>query len=198
MGKHKHDEKHREHHAKTGELDVETLNGIIQDYNFSPKGGVEGLLLQGGDRTVQVNVPPDAWPAVAHAAAVGQAVQVAVVPEPEIHKHPQGEHPVYRVVSLKPSSGPGTLADGPVREGDVKIEGIVSRFNYAKHGEANGVVLDNGDFLHMKPDGMKKVGLRVGQAVAAEGSARPMALGHRVIEAEVVNGVVLGSKDLHH
>jgi hypothetical protein len=55
-------------------------------------------------------------------------------------------------------------------------------------------VLDNGDFLHLKPDGMKKAGLRVGQEVAAEGRARPMALGHRVIEVEVVDGVALAPK----
>ncbi len=41
---------------------------------------------------------------------------------------------------------------------------------------------------------MKKAGLRVGQEVAAEGKARPMALGHRVIEVEVVDGVALGPK----
>ena len=55
-------------------------------------------------------------------------------------------------------------------------------------------MLDNGDFLHLKPDGMKKVGLRVGQEVAAEGRARPMALGRRVIDVEVVDGVALGPK----
>ena len=27
------------------------------------------------------------------------------------------------------------------------------RLNYAKHGAANGVVLDNGDFVHTRPDG---------------------------------------------
>ncbi len=198
MGKHKPHEKPREHHAKVAEVDVEILNGIIQHYNFSPKGGVEGLLLQDGDRTVQVNVPPEAWVAIASAAVVGQAVQVSVIPEPESGKHPRGEHPVYRFISLQPASGPRSPGNGSVVEGDVKVEGIVSRFNYAKHGEANGVVLQNGDFLHLKPDGMKQAGLSLGESVAAQGTARPMLLGHRVIEAEVVNGVELGSKQPHH
>jgi hypothetical protein len=194
MPKHKHDEKPHKHedHPKHGNLDAKHLNGIVQAYNFSPKGGVEGLLLTEGDRTVQVNIPSDASLMAAHAAAVGQAVQITA--SPEGHPVPDAEHPVYRLISFEPSNGTGAAVDGPSHEGIVSVEGIVSRFNYARHGEPNGVVLDNGDFLHLKPDGMKKAGLRVGQEVAAEGRARPMALGHRVIEVEVVDGVALGPK----
>jgi hypothetical protein len=196
MAKREHDEKpHKhEHHTENGGPDAEHFNGIIQGYNFSPKGGVEGVLLTEGDRTVQVNIPPHAWPVAAHAAAVGQAVQIAASPEPGTDKHPDAEHPVYRLISLMPVSGPGAAIDGPFHEGIVNVQGIVSRFNYAKHGEPNGVVLDNGDFLHLKPDGMKKVGLGIGQQVEAKGRARLMVLGHRVIEVEVVDGVMLGSK----
>ena len=105
MPKHKHDEKpHKhEHHVKHGDLDAEHLNGIVQAYNFSPKGGVEGLLLTEGDRTVQVNIPPDAWPMAAHAAAVGQTVQITA--SPEGHEVPDAEHPVYRLISFEPSNG---------------------------------------------------------------------------------------------
>ena len=51
MPKHKHDEKPHthEHHLKQDDLDAEHLNGIVQAYNFSPKGGVEGLLLTDGE-----------------------------------------------------------------------------------------------------------------------------------------------------
>jgi hypothetical protein len=194
MPEHKHDEKPHphEHHPKHGGLDAEHINGIIQAYNFSPKGGVEGLLLTEGGRTVQVNIPPDASLIAAHAAAVGQAVQITA--SPEGHEVPDAEHPVYRLISFEPSDGTGAAVDRPSHEGIVTVEGTVSRFNYARHGEPNGVVLDNGDFLHLKPDGMKKVGLMVGQEVAAEGRARLMVLGHRVIEVEVVDGVALGPK----
>jgi hypothetical protein len=194
MPKHKRDEKpHKhEHHPKHGDLDAEHLNGVVQAYNFSPKGGVEGLLLTEGYRTIQVNIPPDASLMATHAAAVGQAVQVTA--SPEGHEVPDAEHPVYRLISFEPSNGTGSAVDEPPHEGIVSVEGTVSRFNYARHGEPNGVVLDNGDFLHLKPDGMKKVGLRVGQEVAAEGRARPMALRRRVIDVEVVDGVALGPK----
>jgi hypothetical protein len=128
----------------------------------------------------------------ARAVSVGQAVQIAA--SPEGHEVPDAEHPVYGLISFEPSNGTGPAVDGPSHEGIVRVEGTVSRFNYARHGEPNGVVLDNGDFLHLKPDGMKKVGLRVGQEVAAEGRARLMVLGHRVIEVEVVDGIALGPK----
>jgi len=194
MPKHKHDDKSHthEHHPKHDDLDAEHLKGIVQAYNFSPKGGVEGLLLTEGDRTVQVNIPPDASLMAAHAAAVGQAVQITA--SPEGHEVPDAEHPVYWLISFELSNGTGAAVDGPSHEGIVNVEGTVSRFNYARHGEPNGVVLDSGDFLHLKPHGMKKAGLIVGQEVAAEGRSRPMALGHRVIEVDVVDGVALGPK----
>jgi hypothetical protein len=74
------------------------------------------------------------------------------------------------------------------------VEGTVKRVNFARHGAANGVVLDSGDFIHLKPEGMKKVELKVGDHVTAEGIAALMPLGQRVIEATIVNGVSLSSK----
>ncbi|WP_256220106.1 MULTISPECIES: hypothetical protein [unclassified Variovorax] len=63
------------------------------------------------------------------------------------------------------------------------------RLNYARHGEANGVVLDTGDFVHTRPDGFERLGLKIGDEVRAEGRAQPLATGEgRVIEAVRVNG----------
>ena len=187
----KHAKKPHEHAGPGKGRDPEVLGGVIVQFNFSPRGGVEGMLLREGDRTVQVNAPPDAWPVMAHAIAIGQETRVAVVPEPESPRHGEGEHPVYRLLSFNPSEEPGE--DGPV-----SVAGVVARFNYARHGEANGVVLEDGDFIHLKPGGMKKLGLRVGQHIAAKGTARHMLMGRRVIEAEVVDGVVLAPNWLHH
>ena len=71
------------------------------------------------------------------------------------------------------------------------VTGAVARLNYARHGEPNGVVLGTGDFVHLEPDGMRRLGLQVGDAVTATGEAKPMARGGRVVEAETVNGVRL-------
>jgi hypothetical protein len=190
----KHGKRHHDHHAGDGGHEEKTLSGVIQAYNYSPKGGVEGMLIQEGDRTLQVNLPPDLGLAIALTNAVGQSVEATVEPEPEDKKYPKGEHSVYRLVSLKSTDGRVFGPVGPGHEEAVIVEGIVSRLNYAKHGEANGVVLESGEFLHLKPDGMKHTGLQVGQQVAAEGRARPTPLGQRAIEAELVNGFSIGPK----
>ena len=72
------------------------------------------------------------------------------------------------------------------------MQGVVKRINYSRDGEANGVVLESGDFIYLKPDGMKKVGLKVGDQVTAEGTATLMPLGQQVIEAKTVNGTSRG------
>ena len=190
----KHGKRHHDRHAGDGDHEEETLSGVVQAYNYSPKGGVEGMLVLDGERILQVNLPPDLGLAIALTNAVGQSVEATVEPEQEDKKHPKGEHPVYRLGSLKATDGRVFGPAGPGHEEPVTVEGIVSRFNYAKHGEPNGVVLESGEFLHLKPDGMKHTGLQVGQQVTAEGRARPTPLGQRAIEAEAVNGVPIGPK----
>jgi hypothetical protein len=57
----------------------------------------------------------------------------------------------------------GRAHAGPGHGEALEVEGIVKRRSHARLGEANGVDLDSGDFVHMKPDGMKRVGLQIGQ-----------------------------------
>jgi hypothetical protein len=133
---------------------------------------------------VQINFPPEAVVALAR---VGQEVCVGVEAEPATHEHPVGEHPVFRAALSRE-------AEGPKQGKATHLEGIVERINFARHGEANGVVLDSGDFVHLKPEGMKQACLTVGRRMEVEGKARPMPLGGRVIEADVVNGVALERK----
>ena len=120
----------------------EDFHAVVQGYNYSPKGDTEGILLQEGDRTVQVNVPPRLGLAISSTVAAGQFVEVNVEAEPELRKHPDGEHPVYRLVALRAPDGRTITVAGPGHEEEVTVEGVVTRLNYARHGEANGVVLD--------------------------------------------------------
>jgi hypothetical protein len=161
------------------------LIGVVRAVNFSPKGGIEGVLLDAGRGLVQVNLPPHA---AADGLAPGRTVTLSVESDPHADRHPAGDHPVYQLLG-----GSEGHSDAPVR-----VEGIVARLNYARHGEPNGVVLDTGDFVHLKPHGMKAAGLAVGDRVTAEGTARPTATGHRAIEATAVNGVAVGPKKHHH
>lgn len=176
---------------KDGGRDLEVLGGVIVQFNYSPRGSVEGMLIRAEDRTVQVNVPPDAWPVMAHAVAIGQETRVAATAEPESPKHDEGDHPVYRLVSFNPSS------EEPEEVDPASVEGIVARLNYTRHGAPNGVVLESGDFVHLKPDGMRKTGLRIGDRIAAAGKARRMLMGRLVVEGEVVNGIVIAPNWLH-
>ncbi len=178
------------------------VRGIIRQLNFAPKGEVDGLILDVDGAMVQVNIPPDK--AAGFADKVGQAVELTVGPEPAVAKHPRGEHPVHKLVATDrpggPDHGPRPHHDDHDHDhdhgGPAEVRGRVERLNYAKHGEANGVVLEGGVFVHLKPDGMKRAGLRVGQEVTArgKGAASKSGPGGRVIEAEAVDGVELGHK----
>ncbi|WP_020468008.1 hypothetical protein [Zavarzinella formosa] len=155
-------------------------------YNFSPKGGLEGLIVESGGERAQVVCPPHLGTDLARLVAEGDEVELSVEESPPSDKGPAA-HPVYRLMEL-PETSHGEDRDEP------GVAGIVTRFNYAKHGEANGVVLDTGDFVHLKPDGMIRVKLKIGDHVTADGETRPMELGGRVIEAAVVNGVKIEKK----
>ena len=124
MGKHREREPGRE---------SEVLGGVVVQFNFSPRGGVEGLLLRDGDRTTQVNVPPEAWPLIADAVALGREARVSPCRSRNPPRQGRGHHPVYRLAALQPA--------GEADEEDrATVEGVVERLNYAGHGEPNGVV----------------------------------------------------------
>lgn len=165
-------------------IQVEQLDCVVQYYNFSPKGGLEGLLVKTGRTVAQVVCPPHLSAALARAVAEGDKVRLSVSPAQPSDKG-EAEHPMYELLEV-----PGTDRAEP----DVPVAGTVARLNYAKHGEANGVVLDSGDFVHLKPDGMRQLKLKVGDVVTAVGETRPMDLGHRVMEAASVNGMAVKAR----
>ena len=165
----------------------QTLKCKIVAYNFSPKGGVEGLLVEVNGATAQIVCPPDLGAELARINPIGKSVDLYVEMEPPSPKGPAA-HPVYHLVVGSPSEN---SCEAP---GSQPVVGVVTRLNFARHGEANGVVLDSGDFIHMKPDGMKQVSLKVGDKVNADGTIRPMELGGHVVEAITVNGVQLNGK----
>jgi hypothetical protein len=168
--------------------DTRTLTGVVRQHNFSPKGAVEGLVLDTGTGPVQVNLPhgPDA---TGFAPPVGTALRLRVATDHHAAERDPGDHPVCEFVAdLDATSEPA---------GAPTAEGVVVRLNYARHGEPNGVVLHTGDFVHLKPHGMRLVPLAVGDRVAAEGPSGPTVTGRRVVEAAVVNGVTIAHKKPH-
>jgi hypothetical protein len=165
--------------------------GTVKSFNFSPKGSYEGLLLQtGSSKTVQINFPQHLAARISAIAPEGAAVEAEVETEAE-KGHPA--HPVYRLIHLK--AGEQKLsADDAEQDEDSSFSGTVKRLNYALHGEVNGAVLNNGDFLHVKPHGARELELQVGMEVEGTGATKPTIDGHVVIEADEVNGIQIEKK----
>jgi len=124
------------------------LRGKVLAYNISPKGHIEGVLIETDSGLAQLNFPKHG--ADARMMTVGAKVDVAVELE-----HDRGDHPVYA------SS-----------DAEVYATGTILRLNYALHGDVNGCHLDDGTFVHVKPDEAKGYDLRVGAKITATGSRR--------------------------
>ena len=168
----------------------ELLSGTCRQLLFSPKGGVEGVLLAVKGRTLQVSLSADEGAALARLTASGKRLRVLATAD-HSPKTRDAAHPVYQFESLADAAGhPITLpADEP---GATAIKGVVAALHFARHGQPNGVVLDTGEFIHMRPHGMAAVGLGLGAKVRAVGEVRMTLLGSRMLEARQVNGIDLG------
>lgn len=165
-----------------------SMSGPIRQLIYSPKGEIEGLLIEHEQRLVQLVVrkgDDDTASMLAHAAP-GQTVAVKARPAAP-DKAAKSEHPVFEDLALETIDGHvPSLAEGA---DDAAYAGRVVALNYARHGEANGVVLDTGDFIHLKPDGMRRFKLRVGDAVKANGDAQRMTNDQGwAVEATEING----------
>lgn len=152
-------------------------HGIVRTFNVSPKGGLEGLLMESDGEIIQINFRPEWANDIAAAAAEGKELKAEVEAE---EKHGQASHNVFRLTGLGGHNG--------------RFSGKVKHLNYALHGEANGAILESGDFLHVKPHGAAALGLKPGMKVKGVGRTKPMFDGHQVIEAEEVNGIVMEKK----
>lgn len=162
-------------------------SGIVQSFNVSPKGHYEGLLLEDASEIFQVNFGREWGANVLDIAMPGSHITVEVESR-EAHGEPS--HAVYDLINIT-GEGKGESA---VDFADGKFSGVVERLNYALHGEVNGAILNTGDFLHVKPHGAAALALTVGMKIEATGSSKPMIDGHRVIEADEVNGIEMEKK----
>jgi hypothetical protein len=164
-----------------------TLSGRLEQLLFSPKGGVEGLLLTVRDQPLQVSMEPATGDPGMLARAVGQSIEVTAVPD-HSPKTREAAHPVFKLSAINKVAGKAVKSNGERRD---RVSGIVASIHYAKHGEPNGVILDSGEFVHTRPHGMKELKLHVGSKVEARGERRMTALGTGMIEARRVNRVTI-------
>ena len=170
------------------------LAGRLRHPIYSPKGDLEGLFVDVEDVAVQFVVAHGASEAIADYRP-GQSIVLEGQSAPPSPKG-DAEHEVYllhRVVSIDGRElGSGQAEDAAAR-------GTVVRFNYARHGAPNGVVLDTGDFVHTRPEGFESLGFEIGMHVEAHGESRPLRDGlGRVVEASIVNGIAVAPKKPRH
>lgn len=168
-------------------IDIWAVEGRFQHLIYSPKGGIEGLLIDTDGVPTQFVVDPQD-PTIAELLAGLKPGQQLIVEGALAGPSPKGEaeHTVYQFERLASIDGRKQQAAEPL----ATTRGTVVRLNYAKHGAANGLVLDNGDFIHTRPDGFVALGAKVGDRIEAKGHARRLAAGNaRVIEVDEVTVV---------
>ena len=175
----------------------QVLRGRVAGFNLSPKGVPEGIVLHlsDGGGAVQVNFDPAVAGQVTAVVAEGQSLTIDATIEADAHA--EAAHPVFDLVRLSDPAGasePLFVAEGSP-EADVSVHGKVIRLNHARRGEVNGGILDTGDFVHLRPHGVKAIGgLAVGQTLDARGEVRAGWSGHRVIEVRTANGTEIGGR----
>ena len=174
-------------------IEVWTLEGPFQHALYSPRGDIEGVMIDvdGVPAQFVFGKHDDRAVRAVEALRAGQRLIVdgtVAAPPP----HGEAAHEVYAFERLASIDGKPFSPDDAPRE----VKGRVARIHHARHGEPNGVVLDTGDFIHTRPDGYVHLALKPGDAVTASGPARPLrgnAEAH-VIEAHTVNGQAVPAK----
>jgi len=167
----------------------EFIDGICEQFLFSPKGAVEGVLIKVKDATVQVSLSGKSAPVLLREAIVGKPLRVHASRD-HSPRTKEGVHPVYEFEEMADALGHAIDSAGTDDE-STTIKGVVSTLHFARHGQPNGVILETGEFIHLRPHGMTQTGIAVGSKVNAIGEASMTQLGTRMLEAQRVNGVEL-------
>jgi hypothetical protein len=181
--------------SKQAQHSAHRINGTFLAPLFSPKGMIEGALLDVDGNTVQLTIEKE-QPELSRLLQGLTKSQKLVVEAMDAPPSPKGDsrHVVRtldRVLTID-DVDVDVAGASPIPK---SFHGKIARVHYARHGEANGVVLDSGDFIHLKPHGFVGARLSIGDEVEAVGPAARLATGTGfVVEAEKVNGVAVAPK----
>jgi len=170
--------------------DAVFINGTCRQLLFSPQGDIEGVIVIENGKSVQVSMTPETGGVFARVATPGCWVSVLAHAD-RSPKTAAGSHPVYRFAAFADGKGKA-LAPADKDAESTTIKGVVASLHFARHGQPNGVMLETGEFIHLRPQAMARAALRIGDRVSAVGDARWTVLGNRLLEARRINGA-----DLH-
>ncbi|GAB0115414.1 hypothetical protein [Acidisoma sp. C75] len=173
-----------------------TIHGVVAQYDLSPRGDVDGLILTDG---TEVHVPPHLGPQLRQAIKAGDSVTIhglraRVLPLVEamsvtddrtgqtiVDAGPGGPPPRPR----KPHHPPGPP---PALAGNsVQLHDTVKMPLHGPRGEVNGVLLANGTIVHMPPPAAERFAalLTTGTAISVSGNEITADAG-RVIAATAI------------
>jgi len=140
------------------------LSGTVASYNLGPRGNVDSLMIKASEKNDSGESPPAPW------AAARRTERRHRKPGEDQRDSRNGiaRSPRIRAGLADHRTGPGAAAAPvPKTANSFHEEAAVKTMNYARHGEVDGVVLDNGDFVHFGPEG---AGLKL--AVGQKGDRR--------------------------
>lgn len=161
-----------------------SAKGKVAGYTLTPKGDVDGFLLDDG---TQVRVPPHLSAALVFTARPGDAVTVTgerrrespVIEAREVRNDASG------AVLDEPAPGGGKRGRDAREAGPMRVDGKVRFALRGPKGELDGAVLEDGTVLRVPPReaGRDAAKLAPGQTVRAEGPGRTTPMG-RVVEVK--------------
>jgi hypothetical protein len=157
-----------------------TVTGKVAQYLPTPRGDVDGILLDDG---TQVHLAPRLSTQLVFAVHPGDSVT--------IHGLKARAEPLVDAASITNDATKLTVIyDGPhgLRdEAPIEVSGHVKAPLYGFRGEVNGVLLDNGAVIHMPPPEATRMAaqLAVGQAIVARGDGFSGPLGQSIGAHEI-------------
>lgn len=161
----------------------EEVAGRLKGYNYNPQGTYDSLMLATEQGVVQLNFPAELADQV---AAIAESGTLTAEVRPE---RSEGAHRVYRLEKVTAGEKSLVLADEDAPPAELK--GIIKSLNYGRHGETNGFVLENGDFVQLGPREAQRLRLEIGQELTAEGRLRKLPSGKQILRATTINGVLV-------
>jgi hypothetical protein len=156
------------------------VKGKIAQFTLSPRGDIDGLLLQDG---TEIHVSPSVSTELAFSVKPGDAVT--------IHGLKAKSVPMVAAASItNDATGAtitGRMGHGAERGASMEAEGTVKQLLHAARGEVNGVLLDNGTVIRLPPTEAKKhaAELAVGQKLFARGLGVASPLGKLVMARQI-------------
>jgi hypothetical protein len=144
------------------------IHGTVAQYSLTPRGDVDGLILNDG---TQVHLPPHLGPQLVAAAKPGGAVTVRGLKSQNL--------PVVQAYSVTDDAsgvavvdaGPGAAPPAPRGTEAMHVAGTVREALYGPRGDLNGALLDDGTQIHLPPPEAARLSgeLQPGRTLAADG-----------------------------